>query len=73
MIMGGNLSYLFLLLSYSLEKCFQGRYENVHYCYLREWRKGACSRAGGSGGGEVNQDRKDVHSLSSSSLVGHKS
>lgn len=45
MIMGGNLSYLFLLLSYSLEKCFQGRYENVHYCYLREWRIGACSRA----------------------------
>lgn len=44
--MGGNLSYLFLLVSYGLEECFQGRYENVHYCYLREWRKGACGRAG---------------------------
>ena len=45
MIIGGNLSYLFLLVSYSLEKCFQGRYQNVYYCYLREWRKGACGRA----------------------------
>lgn len=64
MIMGGNLSYLFLLVSNSLKKCFQGRYKNVHYCYLRELRKGACGRSRRGRGGEVNQDRKDVHSLS---------
>lgn len=72
MIMAGHLSYLFLLVSCSLTKGFQGRYRNVHYSYLRELREGACGRSRGSGGGEVNQDRKDVHSLSSS-LVGHKS
>lgn len=45
-IMGGNLSLFFLLVSRGPEKCFQDRYETVHYCYLREWRKGACGRAG---------------------------
>lgn len=64
MIMGGNLSYLFVLVSYSVRKRFQGRYESVHYCYLRELRRGAGGGSRGSGGGEVNQDGKDVHSLS---------
>lgn len=63
MIMGGNLSYLFLLLSYSLEKCFQSRYENVHYCYLREWRKGACSRAGEAKEKSIKAGRMFILSL----------